>query len=202
MDARDWDERYRGAELVWGLEPNRFVREQCQDLPAGTALDVACGEGRNALWLAHRGWQVTGTDFSAVAIARARTLTEQAPRDVRARLDWHVQDATTNHPEADSVDLVLVSYLHLPPVAWRTALTAAARAVRPGGHVLVVGHDKRNLTDGVSGPQDETLLYEPGEVATLLQQAVPDGVVEVAETVQRPTDAGIALDTLVRLRRP
>jgi 2-polyprenyl-3-methyl-5-hydroxy-6-metoxy-1,4-benzoquinol methylase len=68
MDADDWNARYGAAELVWSAEPNRFLVAEVSDLPAGRALDVACGEGRNAIGLAERGWDVTGGDFSAVAI--------------------------------------------------------------------------------------------------------------------------------------
>jgi len=68
MDAADWDARYTDSELVWGAPPNRYVVEHTTALPMGRALDLACGEGRNALWLATRGWQVTGLDYSAVAL--------------------------------------------------------------------------------------------------------------------------------------
>src|SRR5207244_12631949 len=77
MDATAWDERYRSAELVWGVRPNRWVERELADLPPGRALDLACGEGRNALWLAARGWQVTAVDFSAVALDKARALESQ-----------------------------------------------------------------------------------------------------------------------------
>ena len=74
MDAAAWDDRYRGSELVWSAEPNRWVRQELTGLPPGRALDLACGEGRNALWLARNGWYVVGVDFSAVALAKAARL--------------------------------------------------------------------------------------------------------------------------------
>jgi hypothetical protein len=79
-------------------------------------------------------------------------------------------------------------------------LSRAATALRPRGHLLVVGHDKRNLAEGVSGPQDIELLYEPEELRSFLAEAC-GLVVEIARTVERPTDDGVALDTLVRARR-
>ena len=78
MDAAGWDARYAGSDLVWGNGPNRFVERELADLPPGRALDIACGEGRNAIWLAHRGWRATGVDFSSVAVERARRLAKVA----------------------------------------------------------------------------------------------------------------------------
>jgi SAM-dependent methyltransferase len=74
MHAAEWDARYAGKNLVWEAEPNRWVVEVCAGLPPGRALDLACGEGRNALWLARQGWRVTGVDFSRVALERAGDL--------------------------------------------------------------------------------------------------------------------------------
>src|SRR5215217_7896374 len=74
MTPDDWDRRYAEPRLVWSAEPNRFVVEEVADLPPGRALDLACGEGRNALWLAARGWDVTGVDFSGVAVGKARRM--------------------------------------------------------------------------------------------------------------------------------
>ncbi len=201
MDAKAWDERYAGSDLVWGLEPNRFVRAQCERLPIGRAVDLACGEGRNTLWLARLGWQATGIDYSAVAVDRARELAAREPPVVSARLAWHVADVTVDPLKAEYYDLVLISYLHLPPDQFHAVLRNAAQAVAPRGHLLVVGHDRRNLREGVSGPQDESLLYDAGEIRAVLSD-VPGLDIELAETVTRETPDGDALDTLVRVRRP
>jgi SAM-dependent methyltransferase len=200
MDAREWDERYRSADLVWGAEPNRFVRQMCERLPIGTAIDLACGEGRNALWLARLGWQVVGVDYSAAAIERATELAGRLPENVRQRVSWRVGDITREPPRPSSVDLAVLSYVHLPPVQAAALLIDAARALRPGGHVVVVGHDRRNLDEGVGGPQDASLLYVPEQIAMSLVDAGLE--LDLAETVERPTDAGVALDTVVRARRP
>jgi hypothetical protein len=99
-----------------------------------------------------------------------------------------------------TADLVVVCYVHLPPSQRHTLMTSAARAVRPGGHIVIVGHDVRNLAEGMGGPQDASLLYSPAQLATVVATA---GLhVEVADTVERVTDEGVALDTLVRARRP
>ena len=88
MDSTAWDERYRSSELIWGAGPNRFLVEEVAGLPAGRALDLACGEGRNAIWLAQRGWQVVAVDFSAVALDKARRLADQRGTSV----EWVMAD--------------------------------------------------------------------------------------------------------------
>ncbi|MDQ3484580.1 MAG: class I SAM-dependent methyltransferase [Actinomycetota bacterium] len=200
MDSEAWDARYADADLVWGNEPNQFVRAQCETLAVGVAVDLACGEGRNALWLARLGWQVTGVDYSAVAIERAGILAAQEGTRVASRLTWRVDDVATMQLRAESVDLALVSYVHLPAGQRSSLMLRAALAVRPGGHVIVVGHDRRNLREGVSGPQDERLLYDPLELRSLFA-GIPATRVDLADTVERHTADGVALDTLVRVRR-
>jgi SAM-dependent methyltransferase len=74
MERQDWDRRYRGSELVWTAQPNRFVADELGELPPGRALDLGAGEGRNAVRLAERGWRVTAVDFSPVALDKARRL--------------------------------------------------------------------------------------------------------------------------------
>src|SRR5439155_11609907 len=128
MDASTWDDRYRAQDLVWGGPPNRWVVDELADATPGRAVDLACGEGRNALWLAAHGWQVTGVDFSAVAIHKAREL------DSRGLVTWVVADATTHR--SDPVDLALLCYLQLPADERRLAVRAAAAAVAPGGELL------------------------------------------------------------------
>jgi SAM-dependent methyltransferase len=200
VDAKAWDERYADSELVWGLEPNRFVRAQCERLPVGRAIDLACGEGRNALWLARMGWKALGVDYSAVAIERARQLTERERPSTAVRLTWQVADVTTEPVKPGGYDLALISYLHLPPEQITAVFRNAGRALAPRGHLVIVGHDRRNLREGVSGPQDESRLYDADEIREVLAD-IPDVVVEVGEPVVRPTDDGDALDTLVRARR-
>ncbi|MFC7739793.1 class I SAM-dependent methyltransferase [Nocardiopsis composta] len=98
MDSKAWDERYRATGLVWGAGPNRFVVEQTEGLAPGRALDLAAGEGRNAVWLAERGWRVTAVDFSPVAVERGRRIAAERGADV----EWAAADvrAYTPNPAA------------------------------------------------------------------------------------------------------
>lgn len=199
MDARDWDERYGATDLVWSADPNRFVVEETADLRPGRALDLAAGEGRNAIWLAGQGWQVTAVDFSPVGVDKGRRLADAAGVEVA----WLVADATTWEPPAQGFDLVLVAYLQLPPDGRRAAHRRAAEAVAPGGTLLIVGHDRDNLERGYAGPPDpEVLLDVDGVVADLEGTGL---TIVAAGQVERPvdTDEGtrIAIDCLVRATR-
>jgi SAM-dependent methyltransferase len=197
MDARGWDERYGQEGLVWTAEPNRFLVAEVSGLSPGRALDVACGEGRNTVWLAEQGWTVTGVDFSAVGLDKARRLAEV--RGVEGTFE--LADVTTYQPATD-FDLVVVLYLHLPAAARTDAFVRAASAVRRGGTLLVVGHDITNLTDGVGGPQDPALLYGPADICADLAGLE----IVKAERVLRPVtvdgEVRNAIDVLVRARRP
>jgi SAM-dependent methyltransferase len=195
MDASAWDERYRTTELVWGGPPNRWVVDELTGATPGHAVDLACGEGRNALWLAAQGWHVLAVDFSAVAIQKAREL------DTRGAVEWVQADATTYRPP-QPVDLALLCYLQLTAAERRLAVRAAAESLAPGGTLLVIAHDSRNLTDGTGGPQDARVLYTAADVAADL-----DGtglVVERATEVQRRVEGAErpAIDALLRARRP
>ena len=198
MDSATWDERYAGSEFVWKTAPNQFLVAEVADLVPGRALDLACGEGRNAVWLAGQGWQVTGVDFSPVGLAKA----ERLAREHGVEVEWVEADVVEWEPPGASFDLVIVFYLHLPAGARRRALDHVQDALAGGGTVLVVGHDASNLFHGYGGPQDPAVLCTAEEIALDL-----DGLHIVrAETVERRVDhedgPKVALDALVRAERP
>lgn len=198
MDAAAWDARYATDDYVWRIEPNVFLAREAAGLPPGRALDLACGEGRNAVWLAEQGWTVTGVDFSEVGIGKARRLADQ--RGVKASFEAH---DVLSWSSAETFDLVVVLYLQLPAPERRVALGVAARALAPRGTLLVVAHDSRNLEEGTGGPQHPSVLYGPDDVAADLEAGdLPDLVIVKAVTVERPVEGADrpALDCLVRAR--
>jgi SAM-dependent methyltransferase len=192
-----WNEKWRERLADGYDEPSRFLVPEVEGLPPGRALDLACGMGRNAIWLAQRGWQVTAVDYSEVALVEARRRAAAHGVEV----EWLLADVTEWIPEAESFDLVCVFYLQLPAAERRAVLGQAARAVAPGGIVLVVGHDLRNLTEGWGGPSSPDVLFTPDEVVAEL----PGLAVERSEQVIRQVedDDGVheAIDALVRARR-
>ena len=198
MDAAAWDERYSQSELVWGAPPNAVVVERVTSLTRGRALDLACGEGRNAHWLATRGWEVTGLDYSAVALDKARRVAAEAPRSVRERLDYRVADVTDTDLGGE-YDLVLMIYLHLAPEERLQVVNRAISALKPDGILMILGHDAVNLSQGVGGPQDAEILYTPDDLVNSFGGQLS---VDVAERRFRETDAGTAIDALVVAHRP
>ena len=202
MDAQAWDERYAAVDRVWSQGPNQFVAASLAGLPPRDALDLACGEGRNALWLAGGGWRVTAIDFSQVAVERGRRLAQEAGLEI----DWRTEDVlTADLPEAD---LVVLAYLQLPQVERRHAVRRAWAAVRRGGTFFLVAHDTTNLTEGTGGPQDATVLYSAADVLADLGDPDADTVraERVARVVADEDDHGgtaerVAWDVLVHLVR-
>jgi len=164
MDARAWDERYAGTELVWSSGPNRFVETEVSGLPPDRALDLAAGEGRNAVWLAEQGWQVTAVDFSAVGLDKGRRVLAAHERARDLHIDWVHHDVLTYDPGPAGYDLALLAYLQLPAEERRTAVRVGFAALTVGGHLVVVAHDPTNLAEGTGGPQDPSVLYTAEEV--------------------------------------
>lgn len=193
MQKSDWNERYAAKDLVWGSDPNRFVAQALGSAEPGRALDLACGEGRNSIWLAERGWQVTGVDFSQVAVERGR---ERAlARSVE--VDWRVADVTRFRDDARARTLVVIAYLQVPRDDLRAALAGAAAALAKGGRLFMIGHALRNLDAGYGGPSSPDVLWDP---EALRQDVEAAGLrVERCEEVERPVDTDdgprVAIDT-------
>lgn len=186
MRAADWDGRY-AEQQQWSSEPNRLVAELLVDLQPGDAVDLAAGEGRHALWLASRGWRVTAVDFSPVGLDRGRA------QPGSEAVTWVVADVRTWMALDASQDLVLVAYLHLPQDEIQPLLVRVVSWLRPGGRLLVLGHDVENLTAGVGGPPDPDILHSVERLAPVA--ALLD--VDRLGQVRRETPAGTALDTVL-----
>jgi SAM-dependent methyltransferase len=136
--AAFWDAHYGRHAEVWSGAPNAVLVDETSELRPGVALDLGCGEGADAVWLAGRGWKVTGVDISTVALERAARRADAA--GVAGRVTWQRHDLDESFPDG-SFDLVTAHYLHSPlPTRRAVALQKAARAAAPGGTLLVVGH--------------------------------------------------------------
>ncbi|HSJ90900.1 MAG TPA: class I SAM-dependent methyltransferase [Ilumatobacter sp.] len=199
MDAQTWNQRYSETELMWSAGPNLFVEQLCRDLPPGRSIDLAAGEGRNAIWLAEQGWDSTAVDYSDVAIDKARQIAERRGVTITAE----VADLTTYEPTLRGYDLVVIAYLQLTDEQLTPILRRAAASVAAGGTFVLVCHDRDNLEHGYGGPQHLDVLTTPDQVVAAIGDEL---TVDRAEVAQRhvQTDDGerVALDTLVLARRP
>lgn len=198
MDAADWNARYLAQPDVWGTTPAaRIVAEvtaaEDSGLGIGTAVDLACGDGRHARWLAAHGWSVQAVDFSEVAIEQARAKDSDDGRS--GSVDWVVGDATSWTP-SEKVDLVVVGFLHLELDTLVDVLRRAGSWLRPGGRLVYLGHAAENLRHGVGGPQDPTVL--PG-IADLAPGADGLEVISLRHDL-RPAGKATAVDVLLHAR--
>lgn len=178
-DAAAWDARYRAAAEAsgreWVAEPHGELRRIVGGLTPARALDLACGDGRNAAWLGLRGWSVTAVDFSAGALELARA---HAP----AGIEWVQADVATWQPDGE-YGLITITYLQLPADAMRAVLARASGWLAPGGTLLVISHDVENLAAGAPGPKNPAVLHTP----ELLRDAVEGLRVTRAERFRRDT---------------
>ncbi|MEV0554319.1 MULTISPECIES: bifunctional 2-polyprenyl-6-hydroxyphenol methylase/3-demethylubiquinol 3-O-methyltransferase UbiG [unclassified Streptomyces] len=198
MDAQFWDEMYRSRDQVFSGDPNGVLVTEVTDLPSGRALDVGCGEGGDALWLARHGWQVTAVDISATALQRAAATAA----DMKSRVAWTRADLNITPPLADAFDLVSVQYFPLSLQPDHTTLRGLLNAVAPGGTLLFASHDLADLPPRPEQGFDPGDYYQPDDIAKLLDR---DWTVLINETRPRtaPAPAGThhTHDTVLRAQR-
>lgn len=192
-----WEGRYRAAAAdgssLWGAGPNGWVADRVEALApgAGLAVDLGAGEGRNAFWLADRGWRVVATDFSSAAVEGMRT---RANPSVEAL----VADATT-WVSPEPVDLAILCYLQLPADALATAIGRAAESLGAGGLLLGIWHDREDVARGLGGAMSPGIRTTPEETSAAAEAV---GLhVELSGRRDRETPAGLACDCLLIARK-
>ncbi|MCU1655847.1 MAG: methyltransferase type 11 [Pseudonocardiales bacterium] len=162
--AAEWDEMYAGSEQVWSGQPNAVLVAEVAQLRPGRALDVGCGEGADAVWLAGQGWDVTALEVSQVALKRA----ERHAQDARAEVQWVHAGLVEAPLQAGAFDLVSAQY----PALLRTPRNDAERlllaAVAPGGVLLVVHHADVDVEQSNAHGFDPADYVSPSDVAALL----------------------------------
>ena len=152
-----WEERFGGADYLFGTAPNAFLAAQAGLLrPGMRALSVADGEGRNGVWLAQQGLDVLAQDFSPRALEKSRALA----RDRGVTLDWERSDLATRDWAPDAFDVVVgIFFQFLAPDDRARVFDGIRRSVRPGGLVLIEGYGPRQLEYGTGGPKAVENLY-------------------------------------------
>ena len=198
MDEEFWEEMYRGRDQVFSGAPNGVLVTEVADLPPGHALDVGCGEGGDALWLARRGWRVTAVDVSRTALRRGAA----AGADVAGRVTWTHADLTGTPPPPGAYDLVSAQYLPLRKQADHAAPRGLLAAVAPGGTLLVASHDLADLPPDHGHGFDPGAYYQPGDIARLLDDRWAVLVDETRpRTAPAPPGTGHTHDVVLRARR-
>jgi SAM-dependent methyltransferase len=192
-----WNRRYASGDRHASPVPNQFLVAEASGLRPGRALDLGCGAGRNAVWLAEQGWRVTAVDFSTAGLALARALA--LARDVM--VEWVEADVVTWEPPPGTFDLVCVLYVQLPGPERRTVLRHAVDALAPGGILLVVGHDRLNLTEGWGGPSQADVLFTPDDIVAEIGGMSVEKAERVRRAVEDDEGRHVAIDALVRARR-
>ncbi len=198
-----WNDRYNTAPALWSGNPNQHLVAETRDLPPGTALDVACGEGADAIWLSDQGWQVTAIDISTVALDRAAQR-ERARRPGNKKITWQQADLLTWQPTS-TYDLITVQYVHLPPDLRDQVFTKLRTAVAENGTLLVAAHHVTDLDTTMARPQHmRDFFYTGDDIAKLLDPADWRIVTDKAAPRQAKDPDGHEVtihDTVFRARR-
>jgi SAM-dependent methyltransferase len=200
-----WDDRYSGRTRVWSGRPNPYLLTEAGDLTPGHAIDVGCGEGADAVWLAQRGWEVTGADVSPVGLERAARNAETVGADVAARISWRQVDLFADEwAPLGSYDLVTSQYLHLPPDVREQSMQRLGDAVVPGGDLLVAAHHPSDLQIPGLRPNMPELFCTAEELAAFLDPQLWEIVTAAApqRSVNGPEGTPVTIrDTVLHARR-
>ena len=176
FSAEFWNERYSSQTRLWSGNPNKYLVSEVSGLSPGTALDVGCGEGADAIWLARQGWQVTGVNISTVALERARAHAAEAGPDIAGRTGWQQADVFAWAPGTDRYDLVSAQYMHPPSAVREKLFRGLAAAVQAGGSLLIVAHHPSDLQTTIPRPNMPDLFFTGDELAALVDPGAWDVV--------------------------
>ncbi len=159
-----WDTRYGGDDYVYGTAPNDFVRQQAAAIPPGRVLDLAAGEGRNAVYLAAQGYDVTAVDSSAVGLAKAQQLAAAQGVPLTTTVaDLHDYGLGTEQWQG-----ITAIFCHLPSALRSTVCKRVVAGLAPGGVLLLESYTPQQLRYRTGGPPDADLMPTLAELAGLL----------------------------------
>ncbi|MFQ6614937.1 MAG: methyltransferase domain-containing protein, partial [Fidelibacterota bacterium] len=160
LHAKNWDERYAGEDYVYGTNPNQFLVSCAPRLSGKKVLCIADGEGRNGVWLARQGFEVTSIDFSARGLEKARKLAEK----YEVSLNCVQADVTQWDYSRSAYDAIISVFAHFPHSVYPDLARRWIRALKPGGHLVLVGYDQAQLGRDSGGPKSPDLLYDLNQI--------------------------------------
>jgi SAM-dependent methyltransferase len=198
--AMEWDARYSEPDgAMWSGRPNGRLVAEIAGLRPGRALDVGCGEGADAIWLARSGWTVSAIDISEVAVGRARAAAELAG----AAVEWMCGDALQTAFPAGVFDLVSIQYPALPKAAGEGAVRALLDTTRPGALLLAVYHDldhehREHMKSRGVDPAD---YVDAGDLRQLLDDDFTVELHAVEPRIDPPAENPHIADVVLRARR-
>ncbi|MCD9199007.1 SAM-dependent methyltransferase [Aeromicrobium wangtongii] len=190
-----WDDRYASEDRIWSGQPNPQLVDRIAAMAPGRALDVGCGEGADAIWLAQQGWTVTALDVSQVALDRAAR--HAADAGVADAITWHRVDLSAWAGEPGAYDLVSAQFMYLPPPALPTLYRQLGDGVAPGGTLLLVGHHPIDERPGDHDFPD--IRWTPEEAVEWLD--ADDWTSIETATVRRQGHSGTMHDGIVQATR-
>lgn len=155
-----WNERFATDEYVYGTEPNQFFKNQLEELQPGKILFPAEGEGRNAVYAATRGWQVTAFDSSSVAKKKAENLA----REIGETIDYHIADYEIVNFQAESFDCLVLIYAHMHPDKREEYHKKMTSFLKPGGTLILEGFSKQQIENNTGGPRNVDMLFSEKEL--------------------------------------
>ena len=202
FDRSFWEERWsqvlrEHADQVAHRAPNAHLRTEVGNLRPGSALDAGCGHGSDTLWLAARGWQVTAVDFSATALAHARSTAVAVGAGVAERIEWVEGDLATWTPQPGHYDLVACLYVHVAGSV-EEMVRRMATGVAPGGTLFLVGHRPIDPATGAATAAAGQVQVSIDTAVAALDPSRWDFI--VAEDRPRAM-AGTGVDAVIRARR-
>lgn len=184
-----WDAKYATDEFIYTTTANRFVVELCSELTPGKAIDLAGGEGRNAVWLAEQGWQVENVDISSVGLAKCEAFASE--RGVAERVTTLCASGADFKSTLAPVDLGIVPYLQVPSALLHASLKNLLSQIKPGGYLVGVWHAHENLDGGFGGPQNPEVLPSLDSMKAFCEQFPVDVAVCELREGQVQTKEGL-----------
>ena len=154
-----WENRYSENDTVYGTQPNEYLKEKIDSLPCGSILFPAEGEGRNAIYAALQGWDVSAYDFSPMAREKAMKNAEASG----AHIQYDVAESNTYMPQKN-FDAIALIYAHLPEKEAKALHQKAMSWLKPDGHIIIEGFSKDQLKYNSGGPKDLSMLYDVDEL--------------------------------------